>query len=230
MPYTIIVMGFLILIFSMKKVFFSASVYSILEMKDDYLKITTAIKKAKAEITLDWLSDLLKINEIKDQKKISNDVIDKFMDSNKFFHKHAQAIKKSDFVIAEASSPGLGVGYQIFYAASLKKPILVLYSEEVGDLSMVRSVINFDSDLVEFRKYNDSNLDYIVDQFINKNKKEFKKFNFIISKEIDEYLNWISLYNKGKSKSALLRNKILNEIISKDKDFLGCKNTNKNKL
>lgn len=38
-------------------------------------------------------------------------------------------LKESDFVIAEVSTPSLGVGYEIGYAVQVKKPVLCLYKE-----------------------------------------------------------------------------------------------------
>lgn len=38
-------------------------------------------------------------------------------------------LKESDFVVAEVSTPSLGVGYEIGYAVHVKKPVLCLYKE-----------------------------------------------------------------------------------------------------
>lgn len=38
-------------------------------------------------------------------------------------------LKESDIVIAEVSTPSLGVGYEIGYAIQVKKPVLCLYRE-----------------------------------------------------------------------------------------------------
>jgi len=41
-------------------------------------------------------------------------------------------LKESDLVIAEVTTPSLGVGYEIGYAVETKKPVLGLYHEESG--------------------------------------------------------------------------------------------------
>ena len=41
-------------------------------------------------------------------------------------------LKSSDIIVAEVTTPSLGVGYEIGRAASLKKPIVCLYREKEG--------------------------------------------------------------------------------------------------
>ncbi len=40
------------------------------------------------------------------------------------------AIKEADFVIAEVTNPSLGVGYELGYAETLRKPILCVFNKD----------------------------------------------------------------------------------------------------
>lgn len=44
-------------------------------------------------------------------------------------------LKQSDIVIAECSTPSLGVGYELAFAEALGKPVHVFYGKEDGRLS-----------------------------------------------------------------------------------------------
>jgi 2'-deoxynucleoside 5'-phosphate N-hydrolase len=54
---------------------------------------------------------------------------EKGIKENKIFKRDMQWLKKSDVLIAEVSTPSLGVGYEISTAIFLKMPIICLYRE-----------------------------------------------------------------------------------------------------
>jgi hypothetical protein len=200
----------------MKKIFFSASFLAMPEMINSYTDVIKAIQKNGGYISVDWTKSFNK----KKLAKISKEAMEKNVDHNKFFGEHARAIEESEILVAEVSKPSLGVGYQIFYATHLKKPVLALYSDDIENIEEIHSIINMDSKFVTLKKYNKKSLEHIVGSFINKREENLKKFNFIISDEIELYLEWLEVENKNKSKSELLRNKIIDEIILRDKKYL----------
>jgi len=73
-------------------------------------------------------------------------------------------LKESDLVIAEVTTPSLGVGYEIRYAVETKKPVLALYHEEAGNnLSAMISGCP-DIKLIKYKQIED--LKDIIEEFI----------------------------------------------------------------
>ena len=53
--------------------------------------------------------------------------------NDRYIHDRDMAwLKACDCLVAEVSVPSMGVGYEVGYAAALKKPILCLYKSESG--------------------------------------------------------------------------------------------------
>lgn len=68
------------------------------------------------------------------------------------FQRDMEWLKKADFIIAEVSTPSLGVGYEISEALHLGKPVLCLCSES----TKLSALINGNtSQNIRIRKYND---------------------------------------------------------------------------
>ena len=53
--------------------------------------------------------------------------------SNEIWRTDTDWVKQADGIIAEATNPSLGVGYELALAERLEKPILVLFSPESGN-------------------------------------------------------------------------------------------------
>jgi nucleoside 2-deoxyribosyltransferase len=55
--------------------------------------------------------------------------LERVVDAHEIYRRDIDWINACDGVIAEVSTPSHGVGYEIAYALSLKKPVLVCYRE-----------------------------------------------------------------------------------------------------
>ena len=77
-------------------------------------------------------------------------------------------IDGSKVMIAEASGPSLGVGFEISYAIFERKlPVLVLYNSEVQQISAM--IMGSDSPLLSVQKYQDEEeMKKIIKQFLTK--------------------------------------------------------------
>ena len=77
-------------------------------------------------------------------------------------------IDGSKVMIAEASGPSLGVGFEISYAIFQRKlPVLALYKLEVQQISAM--IMGSDSPLLSVQKYqDDEDMKKIIKQFLNK--------------------------------------------------------------
>jgi len=205
----------------MKKVFFSASTYGLPDLFYNYIKIIDLVKENGVEIIMDWTKEWKEVAEKYQGKKISRQAILKFIVHKKLYEEHTKAIAQCDAVIAEVSRPTLAVGYQIFYAIAQRKPVLALFSGELKntELKQIKSIIYVKSALVSFKKYTQLSLPKTIKNFLLRQKEKLIKFNFISNREIENYLNWLYKMNPAQSKSELLREKIINEIIIDDQDY-----------
>jgi len=80
-------------------------------------------------------------------------------------------IDGSKVMIAEASGPSLGVGFEISYAIFERKlPVLVLYNSEVQQISAM--IMGSDSPLLSVQKYqDDDDMKKIIKQFLTKHSQ-----------------------------------------------------------
>lgn len=80
-------------------------------------------------------------------------------------------IDGSKLVIAEASGPSLGVGFEVSYAIFQRKlPVLVLYNAEIQQISAM--IMGCDSPLLSIEKYQtDEDMKNIIKHFINKHSQ-----------------------------------------------------------
>lgn len=208
----------------MKKVFFSASIYAIPELIENYLEIVKNINSSGSLVISDWTKSwqtIAKNHKKTGKRKIKESDILKIIDRGKLYEEHTKAIQQCDVVIAEVTKPTITVGYQLFYAISHKKPVLALYNSKAKDidLSVIKSIIYSESPLILLKKYDPRSLPFIINNFLNKKKEVMIKFNFIINKEIESYLRWLNKKRPDKSRSDLLREKLTDEIIVNDTEF-----------
>jgi nucleoside 2-deoxyribosyltransferase len=102
----------------MTKIFFSGSIRGLRDKQETYLELIKHLNKYGTVLT-EYVSDP-KLSSYGDNKR-SNDQI---------YDRDVSWIKESDIVVAEVSTPSLGVGYEIAYAEQLGKKILCLYRKQ----------------------------------------------------------------------------------------------------
>lgn len=169
-----------------------------------YSHIRNEILKLGHNIPADWLGRIIGNSKI-ETPSIKEEGI--------------SAIEKSDCLIADVSISSSSVGYQIAFALSKRIPTLCLYSEEFGEKIAPKIIEATDSSLLRMRSYNSRTLkNHIVQFFKALPSEKLIKFNFIITPEIDDYLNWASKMGKY-SKSEILREKVINKVITSDNKY-----------
>lgn len=188
-------------------IYFACSSAEIEKHKETYLQVIRSIKELGHKISVDWLERSLEDGKSDQEWK---EIIKK---------EGIRAIKRSDALIAEVSLPSSSVGYQVALAISDKRPVLCLYSADFGEKKPPKVIDANSSSLLRINKYSRSTLRQIVSKFlISVAGKRLVKFNFIVTPEIEEYLDWASKDGKN-SKSEILREKVINEIIPSDKEY-----------
>lgn len=172
-------------------------------------RIITAIHNKESSLARDWVEPAYvryarQANDTKrppvDWKAVQKD--------------NLEAIAKADVIIAEATVPGFGVGYQVAYAVQLKKPVLILRHIDANKDSFASGIDNVN---VQYKEYDDETLEKVIGDFLDENDISTKdmRFNFFIDRPIYNYLRWSAL-KTGKTKAEILRELVQNEIEKKN--------------
>ena len=103
----------------MKNIYFCASVTGGRENLEIYVKTVELLKKNYNVLTEHLANpNLSSMEENLSQREI--------------YLRDIEYLEKADFVIAECSTPSLGVGYELAYAEKLGKPTYVLFKKQEG--------------------------------------------------------------------------------------------------
>lgn len=120
------------------KFYFAGAIRGGREKLDTYIKINELLEK---------------YGEILDKHVAKPDV--NKLESNKsleeIYNRDVNWIKECDILVAEVSTPSLGVGYEISYAEKLEKRIICVYDESINISAMIGGNKYF-----ELIKYKDS--------------------------------------------------------------------------
>lgn len=104
-----------------QKIYFAASIRGGLALRERYLELIDFIKREGYEVLTEhlWL-----------------DATEKDLTDEEIFSRDVQWINEADVIIAECTIASLGVGWEIAYAQSKNKKIMVLYNQTMpGKLS-----------------------------------------------------------------------------------------------
>lgn len=132
-----------------------------------------------------------------------------------------EVIKIHDFdiVILEVSKNDKNIYKIIFDALMRDKPVLMLY--EYHDRKPKNLVFPLERTMMKYlimRGYVLSNLKNVLERFfISLENGKLERFNFFISKDIEEYLNWIP-YDRAQTKSDFIR-KLIRDNMDNDKKY-----------
>lgn len=176
-----------------------------------YKEIREEVIRTGNIIPADWLGRLIKKRE--KRRKGNNIYVPDLKEEG------IKAISKSDCLIAEVSIPSSSVGYQIGHALSKRVPTLCLYSKVFGEKKVPQVIGVDDTSFLKVEAYSKKDLPKILKDFFSSiSSSRLIKFNFIITPEIEKYIDWgAKRYNI--SKSEFLRQKVIDELIKKDPEF-----------
>lgn len=208
-------MSSLLPVIAIMKVHFASSTSELKKYKNNYLEICRQIKKIGHTITRDWIEEAIGFYEKGTLEIDREDIYKKVMES----------VLTSDVVVIEGTVSSFSVGHQITVALTKNKPILFLEFKESDKKSYFKNsfIDGIKSPLITTAKYNLNNLREILEDFFNRNKNGLAvKFNIVLTKEIDNYLDWASFTYKI-SKSEFIRKiiqKYMNETDHRYRKYL----------
>lgn len=195
------------------KVCFACSTSEIGTHKDAYRRICALIKEMGHTLTRDWLEEAIRIVE---NKAVNT------LDREEVYNKVLGSILAADVMIIEGTVTSFSVGHQVTLALSKNKPTLFLMKKSLGKKngkSKDSFLKGITSPLLTVAEYDDSNLADILNDFLNNNGgRPVVKFNIVLTKEIENYLNWASFTHKL-NKSEFIRNLILKHMKDEDKQY-----------
>ena len=185
------------------KVHFIGSMTDLENNIGAFRAIVDTIKKSGAKLTREWVEGAYSTSQINDEDDLET-VWPKIYRENK------EAVSRADVIIAEISNRSFLVGFQVAYALQMKKPVLLLSNH-----NRTRGAIGLseNEEIIKFSRYDSTNLEAIIVNFINENSSANKdlRFNFFIDRKILNYLNWAS-FQTGDTKSEIIRNILKKEI------------------
>src|SRR3989338_10054560 len=196
------------------KIHFACSTSELGKHKDNYRKICSLIKSMGHVITRDSLEEAIKIVE---NKSINS------LDRESVYNKVVSSILASDVLVVEGTIASFSVGHQVTLALSKNKPVLFLVTKKQinkkNDKAKNSFLTGLTSTLLKVVEYNDSNLADILNDFLNNNgNRAVVKFNIVLTKEIENYLDWASFTHKI-NRSEFIRGLILKHMRDEDKHY-----------
>ncbi len=135
------------------KIYFSGSIRGGRDRADIYADIVAYLQQKGCEIPSAHIAhpDVMKLEETSLDEEV--------------FVRDIGWIEESEVVIAEVSTPSLGVGYEICYALQLGKPVLCLYHQ---DLAISKMIKGNTSPTIKVRPYSDRiEMMKIIDEFLD---------------------------------------------------------------
>lgn len=140
----------------MKKIYFCGSIRGGQDLVETYAQIIDLLQEYGKVLT-EHIADPMIIH--KEEESQTDDEI---------YDQDINWLRESDLVIAEVTTPSIGVGYEIAYAVRMKKPILCLYKE--GASHKISAMISGcpDVEIANYTLVND--LKDPIEDFISKQK------------------------------------------------------------
>jgi nucleoside 2-deoxyribosyltransferase len=83
------------------------------------------------------------------------------------FQQDLRWLREADAIVAEVTTPSLGVGYELGFAEALKIPALCLFQEDVGrSLSaMIKGSLYYENNIVGYKKGDMKTVERIITHF-----------------------------------------------------------------
>jgi len=161
-------------------------------------------------ITRDWIEEAINIVEDGAVSSLNRDDV---------YSKVMTSILSSDVLIIEGTVASFSVGHQVTLGLSKNKPTLFLVAKKPSKKASKGFIDGLKSPLLKVVEYDESNLADIINDFLNSNGgRPVIKFNIILTKEIEHYLDWVS-YTKKINRSEFIRNLILKHLSEEDPQY-----------
>lgn len=187
------------------KVYFTAAIYLNDLYGKSYLEIARVIKSLGHQV----------IHEHITENSLDNVFSQTHEEKVDYYKKTLKVIAKVDLVVAEVSFPStLNVGHEVSLALEKGKSVLALYQKD--KISPFFEGIN--SDNFYYRQYDPEKIEEVLPNLLSEViKNADTRFNFFISPEIGQYLDWV--HREKKTPRAVYLRSLLEKAMRGDKEF-----------
>lgn len=181
------------------KVFFNASLTGRKEYLEHYNRINKAILSTDKEVVA---APVLSGDKAKSIEGDSKEMMD-------YYKKLQSWIRKADICVFEVSFPSTSIGHEIALALYSSKPVIALHVEGATK-NLILETIN--DDRLQLIDYKLDDVENVVQDALDYASENMDtRFNFFISPQIGNYLDWISK-NKKLPRAVFLRQLIQNDM------------------
>lgn len=204
------------------KVHFACSTSELDVYSKNYIDICNIIRDLGHVISRDWIKNAVATLDDYKKGKIKIDRVD-------IYNKAIESLLASDVAIIEGTVSSFSIGHQLTLALSKNKPTLVLiYNDGSNQKNKFQSsfIHGMRSPFLAVSKYSSAeDLKRVISNFLNKSISASVKFNIVLTKEIENYLDWASFYYKL-NKSEFIRSVIIKHMNNDDnyKEYLSSNN------
>ncbi|MFH1392414.1 MAG: hypothetical protein ABIG90_01895 [bacterium] len=141
-------------------------------------------------------------------QKFGHEVIFELIDS-----KNEKQTNKFDLIIADIEQTSTSLGCAILMAASERKPVLCIYDEKLKNKADM--LIPEQEKYLKFisaKSFNPNNLKEVIGDFIEEKDEQMRdRFNFFVSSDISNYLNWIT-FSRQQSRADFIRGLVRDQL------------------
>ena len=186
------------------KIFFNASLTGKKLYKSNYLAIIDQLEKLGHTI----ISAPVKTGDITKVARASQ------QQAEKYYQDLMKSIAAADINVFEVSYPSTGIGHEIAVSLHRGKPVIALYvkgkNPYIFDSVIDEKLQVLEYQVTELETLLEDALEYAADQ-------QDVRFNFFISPEIQQYLDWVSKYRR--TPRAVYLRELLEKDIRENKDW-----------
>jgi len=187
------------------KVYFNASLLGKKDFGKNYDAVVKAIEEAG--------NDVLVPAKLKDEE--SKFMQAKAKDAGNYYEEMEGLIKKAEVAVFEVSYPSTSIGYEVAMAFNLSKPVIALHVKNAPKNPILSSLQDerlqvIDYTLPRLHKLVADALNYATEQMDT-------RFNFFISPDIGNYLDWVSK-NRKLPRAVFLRQLIERDMVKQEYD------------
>lgn len=179
----------------------------MLQYQDEYRAIRDTIKFLGHGLTRDWIDKSIELAE-NNQKDIP---------VSRLYSEVVSAILMADVMIIEGTVNSISLGHQLSYALEKNKPVLFLTQEPHDQLNNL-FICGVKTSLLTVKNYTKDNLAHIITDYLAQDNGDKKvRFNLVIDKPQDNYLEWAA-FTGQRSKTEIIKQAI-NKLIQSDKQY-----------
>lgn len=188
------------------KIYFVASISGKQEYGANYQKIFEALKNIGADI----LSDHVLTTSAEQLGGVTA------KEEKDFYKQLNNWINEADVIVAEVSHQSTNVGHEVSLALFRNKPVILLHVE--NKMPLVFAGIN--SEKLQLIQYDFNNVEEELRMALDyASESQDTRFNFFISPNHQNYLNWIAK-NRKIPRSVFLR-RLINEHMQNNEEYSG---------